>query len=146
MDFKISEKVKYLNSMLCEIDNLYQSLLQDKKLSDSEYVVMFAILELGEGCLQKDIADNSYINKKTINSAIKKLEREGLITLKAGKYPNMHIYLTEKGTEYINHNVIPIINIENKVLEQFPDNEFNSLVENYSKYIKVFRAEVQKFN
>ena len=146
MNFEISEKVKYLNSMLCEIDNLYQSLLQDKKLSDSEYVVMFAILELGEGCLQKDIADNSYINKKTINSAIKKLEREGLITLKAGKYPNMHIYLTEKGAEYINHNVIPIINIENKVLEQFPDNEFNSLVENYSKYIKVFRTEVQKFN
>ena len=34
MDFKISEKVKYLNSMLCEIDNLYQSLLQDKGLSD----------------------------------------------------------------------------------------------------------------
>ena len=65
MDFEISEKVKYLNSMLCEIDNLYQSLLQDKGLSDSEYVVLFAIIELGEGCLQKDIADNSYINKKT---------------------------------------------------------------------------------
>jgi len=145
MDFKISEKVKYLNSMLCEIDNLYQSLLQDKGLSDSEYVVMFAILELGEGCLQKDIADNSYINKKTINSTIKKLERKELITLKAGKYPNMHIYLTDKGREYIKTNIVPIIDVENKVLEIFPDNEFDSLIENYSKYIKVFRAEVKKF-
>ena len=146
MVFKISEKVKYLNSMLCEIDNLYQSLLQDKGLSDSEYVVMFAILELGEGCLQKDIADNSYINKKTINSTIKKLERKELITLQAGKYPNMHIYLTEKGKDYIKNNIIPIINVENKVLEHFPDNEFSSLINNYSKYIKVFREEVKKFN
>ena len=145
MDFKISEKVKYLNSMLCEIDNLYQSLLQDKGLSDSEYVVMFAILELGEGCLQKDIADNSYINKKTINSTIKKLERKELITLKAGKYPNMHIYLTDKGREYITTNIVPIIEVENKVLAIFPDNEFDSLIENYSKYIKVFRTEVKKF-
>ena len=145
MDIKISEKVKFLNSMLCEIDNLYQSLLQDKGLSDSEYVVMFAILELGEGCLQKDIADNSYINKKTINSTIKKLERKELITLKAGKYPNMHIYLTEKGSEYINNNIVPIIEVENKVLECFPDREFDTLIENYSKYIKVFRAEVKKF-
>ena len=145
MDFNISEKVKYLNSMLCEIDNLYQSLLQDKGLSDSEYVVMFAILELGEGCLQKDIADNSYINKKTINSTIKKLERKELITLKAGKYPNMHIYLTDKGREYITTNIVPIIEVENKVLAIFPDNEFDSLIENYSKYIKVFRTEVKKF-
>lgn len=145
MDFKISEKVKYLNSMLCEIDNLYQSLLQDKGLSDSEYIVMFAILELGEGCLQKDIADNSYINKKTINSTIKKLERKELITLKAGKYPNMHIYLTNKGREYIRNNIVPIIEVENKVLECFPDKEFDSLIENYSKYIKVFRTEVKKF-
>lgn len=146
MNFMISEKVKYLNSMLCEIDNLYQSLLQDKGLSDSEYVVMFAILELGEGCLQKDIADNSYINKKTINSTIKKLERKELIILKAGKYPNMHIYLTEKGEEYIKKNVVPIINVENKVLEQFPDKEFSSLVRSYSKYINVFRNEVNKFS
>jgi len=146
MDFKISEKVKYLNSMLCEIDNLYQSLLLDKGLSDSEYVVMFAILELGEGCLQKDIADNSFINKKTINSTIKKLERKELITLKAGKYPNMHIYLTNKGLDYINNNIIPIIEVENKVLECLPDREFNTLIDNYSKYIKIFRAEVKKFN
>ena len=146
MDFKISEKVKYLNSMLCEIDNLYQSLLQDKGLSDSEYVVMFAILELGEGCLQKDIADNSFINKKTINSTIKKLERKELITLKAGKYPNMHIHLTEKGCDYIKNNIIPVIDVENKLLECFPDSEFNTLIHNYSKYIKVFRNEVKKFS
>ena len=78
MEYKINEKVKYLNNMLCEVDKLYQTILLKKRLSDSEYVVLFSILELGEGCLQKDIANNSYINKKTTNSTIKKLEKNGL--------------------------------------------------------------------
>ena len=73
------------------------------------------------------------------------MERKELITLKAGKYPNMHIYLTDKGREYITTNIVPIIEVENKVLAIFPDNEFDSLIENYSKYIKVFRTEVKKF-
>ena len=145
MEYKINEKVKYLNNMLCEIDKLYQTLLLSKNLSDSEYVVLFAITELGEGCLQKDISENSYINKKTINSTIKKLEKNGIITLKAGKYPNMHIYLTGEGRKYIEEKIYPIIEIENKVLDSMPDDEFRNLVINYSKYIKVFKEQVEKF-
>lgn len=145
MEFRIDQKVKYLNTMLCEIDNIYQNLLQSNGLSDSEYVVMFAIMELGEGCLQKDIADNSYINKKTINSTIKKFEKAGLITLKAGKYPNMHINLTESGWNYIKTKIIPIIEIENSVMKNIPDNQFETLTKTYSKYIKVFREKVECF-
>ena len=143
MEFKINDKVKYLNTMLCEIDKLYQSLLLSKNLSDSEYVVLFAILELGEGCLQRDIADNSFINKKTINATIKKLEKNGLISMKAGKYPNMHIYLTKNGKNFIEENIIPIINIENKVLENMTDLEFKNLAETYSKYISIFKEQLK---
>ena len=142
MDFNINEKVKYLNSMLCEIDNLYQTILQNKSLSDSEYVVLFSLLELGEGCLQKDIANNGYINKKTTNSTIKKMEKNGLITLKAGKYPNMHIYLTDSGKEYIREHITPIINMQTSVMDSVPDSDFENLVKTYSKYIKIFKGEI----
>ena len=142
MSFNINEKVKYLNSMLCEIDNLYQTILQNKSLSDSEYVVLFSLLELGEGCLQKDIANNGYINKKTTNSTIKKLEKNGLITLKAGKYPNMHIYLTDSGKEYVREHITPIINMQTSVMDSVPDSDFENLVKTYSKYIKIFKGEI----
>ena len=143
MEFKISDKVKYLNMMLCEIDKLYQSLLVSKNLSDSEYVVLFVIMELGEGCLQKDIADSSYISKKTINATIKKLEKNGIIIMKAGKYPNMHIYLTKFGKKFVEDNIIPIIDIENKVLENMSDTEFEGLAQTYSKYISIFKEHVK---
>jgi DNA-binding MarR family transcriptional regulator len=144
MNIKISSKVKHLNNMLCNIDNAYQLLLQSKNLSDSDYAILFAIIELGEGCLQKDISDASYISKKTINSTIKKFERDGIIELEAGKYPNMHIYFTEKGQKYIKENIYPLIEFENNFMENIPDDEFEHMAELYFKYIKIFKQRVEE--
>jgi len=144
MEYNISDKVRYLNSMLCEIDNMYQAMLLKNGLSDSEYVVLFSILELGEGCLQKDIANNGYINKKTTNSTIKKLEKNGLIVLRAGKYPNMHIFLTDDGKNYIRERIIPIVDIQTKVMESVPDSDFKNLENTYSKYVQIFKGEINK--
>ena len=144
MKFQINDKLSQLNAMLCELDSIYQRLLQLNNVSDSEYVVMIAILTLGEGCLQKDIAENSYMSKKTINSTIKKLQKEEYITLKAGKYPNMHIHLTDKGREHVKNNVLPIIEVEDKVLNEMSEEEFETLVRGYSKYIENFKEQVLK--
>jgi DNA-binding MarR family transcriptional regulator len=144
MNINISQKVKSLNNMLCNIDNAYQMLLQSKNLSDSDYAILFAILELGEGCLQKDISSASYISKKTINTTIKKFERDGLIELRAGKYPNMHIYFTQNGQKYIEENIIPLIDFENKFMEDIPDKEFEHMAELYLKYIKIFKQKVEE--
>lgn len=145
MTLQVSEKVQQLNGMLCEMDSIYQTLLSAKNISDGEFVVLNAILSLGEGCLQKDIAENSYMSKKTINSTIKKLEKEGYIKLKAGKYPNMHIYLTKRGLDHIKNNVIPIVDVENRVLNSMPETDFDRLVSGYSKYITSFKEHVTDF-
>lgn len=143
MDVKISRKVKSLNRMLCNIDNAYQLLLQSRNLSDSDYAIIFAILELGEGCLQKDISSSSYMSKKTINTTIKKFERDGIIELKAGKYPNMHIHFTQKGKDFINENIAPLIEFENRFMEDIPDREFEHMTDMYFKYIKIFKEKVE---
>ncbi len=145
MEIEINERLKQLNGMLCEIDSLYQALLSAKNISDSEFVVIIAILSLGEGCLQKDIANNGYINKKTTNSTIKKLEKNGLITLKAGKYPNMHIYLTSLGIKHIKNNILPVIELEDKVLNSMSEDEFERLIIGSSKYIGIFKDHVANF-
>ena len=144
MELQISDKVKLLNGMLCELDSIYQNLLAAQDVSDSEFVVMTAILSLGEGCLQKDIAENSHMSKKTINSTIKKLEKEGYIELQAGKYPNMHIHFTELGKNRIKNNILPIIEVENNVLNDMSSDAFEILVGGYTKYITKFRERVDE--
>lgn len=143
---EISNKLKYFNSMLSEIDNLYQKLLLTINISESEFIVLFAILELGEGCSQKDISENRYINKKTINSAIKKLQKEEYLRLEAGKYPHMNIYLTDKGKEYIKTKVLPVIEVENKSLNNLPDEEFKLLIGCYERHMANFRKQVTEFS
>ncbi len=138
-------KLRHINGMLSEISSIYEKLLSSKNVPEGVFIVMSSILDLGEGCLQKEISEISYLNKKTVNSTIKKLQKEEFIELKAGKYPNMHIYLTNKGREYMRENIIPIIEVESKALELMPLNEFATLVESYRKYIDNFREHVDMF-
>ena len=138
-------KLRHINGMLSEISSIYEKLLSSKNVPEGVFIVMSSILDLGEGCLQKEISEMSYLNKKTVNSTIKKLQKENYIELKAGKYPNMHIYLTEKGKLYMNENIIPIMEVESKALELMPISEFETLVESYKKYIDNFREHVDMF-
>lgn len=125
MDYKINNRVKYLYKVLCETEKIYYSMLKHAKITDSEYVLLFSVLEMGEGCSQKDISTNTYTSTKTLNSAVKKLEQKGLIKLTRGKYPNMYIYLTPEGKKYIQEKMIPITNTVNKILENISDEEFD---------------------
>ena len=138
-------KLRHINGMLSEISSIYDKLLSSKNVPEGVFIVLSSILDLGEGCLQKEISEISYLNKKTVNSTIKKLEKEDFIELRAGKYPNMHIYLTQKGKDYMRENIIPIIEVERKALELMPSREFETLVESYGKYIDNFRAHVDMF-
>jgi len=145
MKFEIGNKLKQLNSMLSEIDNIYQALLKANNVSESEYIIMFAINELGEGCSQKDISENVYASKKTINSTIKKFEKDGLIELKPAKYPSMQIFLTEKGKKFMKDNIIPILKVESDVLDDVTEDEFEALEKCYKKHLGAFRNHVEKY-
>ena len=139
-------KLRHINSMLSELSNIYEKLLSTKNVPEGVFIVMSSILDLGEGCLQKEISEMSYLNKKTVNSTIKKLQKEEFIELRAGKYPNMHIYLTSKGQDYMNSKIIPIIELEKNVLKYMPEREFEVLVDSYKKYIDNFREHVEEFS
>ena len=145
MKYEIGTRLKRLNSILSEVDNLYQSLLKAHNVSESEYVVMFAINELGEGCSQKDISENGYASKKTINSTIKKFEKDGILNLKPAKYPSMQIFLTNKGKEFMRDNIVPILKLESNVLDDVPENEFEALAQCYRKHLNAFRLHVEKY-
>ncbi len=127
MKYEIDDKVKCIHKILCETEKIYHSLLKSKQITDSEYVLLFAVLEMGEGCLQKDIADNTYISRKTLNTTVKNLEQKGIIKLKPGKYPNMHIYLTEKGNKYVQEKMLPIMEEEKEIVKNVNEQDFNTL-------------------
>ena len=94
MDVKERNELKEFNMLYKEVDELYHRIALEIGLSDSAFFILYSIAEFGDGCLQKDIADNYFISRKTINSSIKNLESKGFIELKKGKRRDMHIYLS----------------------------------------------------
>ena len=61
--------IREFNRLYKELDDLYHNLALRQGLSDSASIILYALYLLGDGCLQRDICDLSYISKQTINSA-----------------------------------------------------------------------------
>lgn len=118
MESIMRQELKEYNRIYKEITNIYHDIALKLGLSDSAFDIFYAICELGNGCLQKDICQMTFISKQTINSSIRKLEQGGYISLQKGKGRNMHIFLTELGEALMKEKIFPAIEIENQAFAE----------------------------
>ena len=89
------------NCLYREYDSIFHDVALASGLSDSAFAILYHIMELGDGCLQKDICDRLFMSKQTIHSAIQKLRDQGYLALEPGKGRNMHIRLTQTGRRIV---------------------------------------------
>lgn len=85
MEKTYTGEIRRINFLISEMESLYH--LADLRLgiSDSASLVLYALYDAGGQCPLADIYKNSGISKQTINSAIRGLEKEGLLYL--AQYP-----------------------------------------------------------
>ncbi len=144
MNFPIKNALKEYNHIYKETNRIYHDIALKLKLSDSAFDILYAICQLGDGCLQRDICSLSATSKQTINSSIRKLEREGHIILKPGKGRQMHIFLTETGMELAKERIFPVIEIENKVFDSLTEEESRELLRLSRKYIEILEKNAKE--
>lgn len=142
MNVKLRNELKELNALYREMDGLYHELALKAGLSDSAFFILYAIAEFGDGCLQKDIAEQYFINKKTINSSIKKLEAQGYLKLQRGKRRDMHLYLTEAGRKLQESKIVPVFELENSILDEMPVEESQQLLRLMKKYAAIYSKKI----
>ena len=73
MKYKQGKHLEEFNRLYREMDQIYHGLAVKMGLSDSAFIILYTIMELGEGCLQKDIADWCSLSRQTVNSSIQNL-------------------------------------------------------------------------
>ena len=71
MKIERNKKSMEFDRLFKEINEKYSELASVIGFSESSFVIIYALIELGNGCLQKDIVNQYYLNKQTINSAVK---------------------------------------------------------------------------
>ena len=98
-----------------EINALYHEVAVKMGLSDSVQNILYVLCEKGGQCLQSEISKLTGISRQTINSAIRKLEKEEIVYLEQGKGRNTILCLTEKGKKFSAEKIMPLHEIENKI-------------------------------
>ena len=135
-------RIQY-NSLFKEMTDIYHNIALKLEISDSAFLILYAIIELGCGCTQKDIAQMYYMSKQTINSSIKNLEKSGYITLKQDKGDNKQIFLTTLGEKLAQEKIKPVIKIENDVFAQMSFDESQKLLKLTRKYTDLLKEKTE---
>ncbi|MDY5626017.1 MAG: MarR family transcriptional regulator [Clostridia bacterium] len=133
---------------LYNIDEVYYLNEGRKKISDAELSVMYA-LDDGEPHSQKEISQEWLVPKTTVNTIVKRWEKEGLLiqTPIQGKRREMNIMLTDAGKEYAKPFMSFLYKAEDKALKKTLDkysDEFIEVIEYFGESLKeAFEEELE---
>lgn len=134
---------KKYNQIICETEGLYHEASWKLGLSDSAQRILYAICNLGDPCFLSDVIRFSGISKQTINSALRKLEGEEILTAAAAGGRKKQISLTEKGRALAQETVMQIIEIEDEIYSSWTEEERRLYLELTQRYFEAFRERIR---
>lgn len=140
MKYQQGKELRKFNYMYRKAEEIYHDLSLKMGLSDSVFFILYTICENGDGCSQKFLCQQISISKQTINSAIRRLEKNGDIRLQRGeKGRELLVYLTEQGKKLVQEKIYPIMEMEERVFVKMlkkEREEFLRLLEKYMVYLE----------
>lgn len=140
------EKLRRINCLANEMDMLYHQAARKLGVSDSVLCVLYMIHEQGDGCLLRSICSDSGISKQTINSALRNLERDGILYLEQDKGKSKRIRLTEKGKDFTAHTAALLYEAERSAFDDWTEEELSQYLYLMKKYNNAFRVQVEKMD
>ena len=124
-----------------QIDEYYHELAVKQKLSDSALLVLWALMELGEGCTQRDIGGQFALSKQTVHSSVQKLAKEGLLSLRPGAGREVRVYPTDRGRALIKEKIVPIKDAERAASLALGEADMAQMLRLARSWFQLFRKE-----
>ncbi len=135
-------KMNKINHLTEEIDQLYHIAAFKLNLSDSALAILYTLRAEGGECSITDICLTTGISKQTINSALRKLEREEIILLKAIDAKKKTVLFTQKGNALAKETADRLIKAENNAIGSWSEDEVNEYLRLLQKYLTSLKKEV----
>lgn len=144
MNQHISEKLHRINYLLAETDAVYHQASVHLGIADSVMRILYAIHDNGNGCLLTQVYKQTGISKQTVNSAIRKLEQEGMIYLEHHQGRTKMVRLTPAGQDMVNRTAARLYDAERQALATWTEAEIDQHLRLLEKYLEALRIQVQK--
>jgi hypothetical protein len=142
-------EAKKYSQLSGEINSLYHEAAVIMGISDSVLDILYVICGAEDSCLQSEIYKMTGMSRQTINSAIHKLEKEGIVCLLQGQGRNTIVSLTEKGKEFSSPKIHALQEIENKIWSEWSIDErqqYLTLTEKYCSSLRKYMKEIFRNN
>lgn len=137
------DPIREYNYLVSEMQELFHGIAQRADLSDSVHQILYTLAVFGEECTQANISRLTGISRQTINSAIRRMERDGIVYLGTdGK--RRPLILTEKGKRLVEEKILPFLNAEREMLDSWPREERDALLRLTRKYYDELKEKIQK--
>ena len=102
-----------------QIQRSYHEAAVKMGLPDSEFWILYVLATNEPEMLQTELTAITGVSKTTINSALKKMERAGLLELTPGGGRNTCARLTETGHQLAEKTVCRLVALENRIYESW---------------------------
>ena len=144
-----SPALKRLNCLLSELDAAYHEAALRQGQNDSTSRIFYAMCELGSPAPLRAVCENAGLSKQTVNSALRKLEADGMLYLEPSGARSKRVCLTEAGLRVAGATAGRLIELENSIFDEWPAEDVQQYLGLMERYLQAFRRklpelEVQK--
>lgn len=135
------------NAAVKETNGIYHAIARYLGLSDSVFWILYTIREANESITQRDIVNANSFPPQTINSALKKMENDGLVKLlDVEDKRKKQVILTETGAELAQKTVDMVSEIETEAMGLLSEEERKTFIELLWKYTDFLKEHLTPVN
>ena len=133
-----------VNCLASDLDALYHQAALKLGLSDSVMFVLYLVYERDGKCPLNAICRETGISKQTINSAIRRLEKDEIIYLEQSGGRAKTVCLTDEGREYADRTVARLFRAERGAVDGWAEDEIERYLRLMEKYNEHVRGQIEK--
>ncbi len=137
-------EIRRINYLASEMDALYHQASLKLGISDSVSIVLYTIYDVGEGCLLSDIYKRSGVSKQTVNSAMRRLEADGMLYLEPYTGRSKRIALTDNGRAYLQRTAARLVQAEMHAFDGWTEDEVRTHIGLMEKYTESLRRQIEQ--
>ncbi len=136
-------EMKRYNYLISEIEAVYHEAALRFGLSDSAMMILYVLSGQGGVCALSLLPYYTGLTKQTLNSAVRKLEADGILESVALGARKKELHLTEAGKTLCAETVERLMEAENALFEEWAPEERHLYLALTQRYLEAIRTKVE---
>ncbi len=144
-EMNFSVFIRMFNGLYKESGGIYHQLARHYGLSDSAFWILYTLREAEGPVTQKQLCQELYLSKQTVNSALKNLEGAGYLLLESvpGSRKNKRVCLTQAGEALLQRTADPVFAMEERAFLRLTGEEREAILRLGRRHLDLLREEAK---